>query len=100
MTLNSTLLQNSISSSVNSTSSLVDMQSSRYSSSLLANSSNAGGTRQQSPLSSDLPGPSGIGPMQHAPLVRISTFNLRLTKIFGRGINRIRIFQIVVRGRR
>ncbi|KAL7030527.1 hypothetical protein ACKWTF_006695 [Chironomus riparius] len=68
MTLNSSLLQNSISSSVNSTSSLADMQSSRYSSNLLGNSSNAGGTRQQSPLSSDLPGPSGIGPMQHAPL--------------------------------
>lgn len=71
MTLNSSLLQNSISSSVNSTSSLADMQSSRYSSNLMGNSSNAGGTRQQSPLSSDLPGPSGIGPMQHAPLVRI-----------------------------
>ena len=71
MTLNSSLLQNSISSSVNSTSSLVEMQSSRYSSNLLGNSSSAGGTRQQSPLSSDLPGPSGIGPMQHAPLVRI-----------------------------
>lgn len=64
MTLNSTLLQNSISSSVNSTTSLADMQSSRYPSNLLGNSS--GGTRQ-SPHGE--PGPSGIGPMQHAPLV-------------------------------
>ncbi|KAG5684655.1 hypothetical protein PVAND_013873 [Polypedilum vanderplanki] len=70
MTLNSTLLQNSISSSVNSTTSLADMQSSRYSSNLLGNSSSSG--TRQSPLNSDLPGPSGImgsaGPMQHAPL--------------------------------
>lgn len=73
MTLNSTLLQNSISSSnmmstsVNSTTSLSDIQSSRYTSSLLGNSSS--GTRH-SPLTSDMPGPSGIGPVQHAPLVR------------------------------
>lgn len=67
MTLNSTLLQNSISSSVNSTT-IADMQSSRYSSNLLGNSS--GGTRQSPLGGSDLPGPSGMtGPMQHAPLV-------------------------------
>lgn len=70
MTLNATLLQNSISSNlmqspVNSTS-LADIQSSRYAANLLANSGNAG--TRQSPLG-DLPGPSGIGPMQHAPLV-------------------------------
>lgn len=71
MTLNSTLLQNSISSSnmmstsVNSTTSLSDIQSSRYTSGLLGNSSS--GTRH-SPLTSDMPGPSGIGPVQHAPL--------------------------------
>lgn len=72
MTLNSTLLQNSISSSnmmstsVNSTTSLSDIQSSRYASSILGNSSS--GTRH-SPHTSDMPGPSGIGPVQHAPLV-------------------------------
>jgi hypothetical protein len=76
MTLNSTLLQNSISSSnmmstsVNSTTSLSDIQSSRYPASLLGNASS--GTRH-SPLSSDMPGPSGIGPVQHAPLVSLST---------------------------
>lgn len=70
MTLNSTLLQNSISSSnmmssVNSTTSLSDLQSSRYTSNLMGNSSS--GTHH-SPLA-DMPGPSGIGPVQHAPLV-------------------------------
>jgi hypothetical protein len=68
MTLNTTLLQNSISSSnmmstsVNSTTSLSDIQSSRFT---LGNSSS--GTRH-SPLA-DMPGPSGMGPVQHAPLV-------------------------------
>ena len=71
MTLNPSLLQNSISSSnmmstsVNSTTSLSDIQSSRFTSSLLGNSSS--GTRH-SPLA-DMPGPSGMGPVQHAPLV-------------------------------
>lgn len=74
MTLNSTLLQNSISSSnmmstsVNSTTSLSDIQSSRYTTGHLGNASS--GTRH-SPLTSDMPGPSGIGPVQHAPLVRL-----------------------------
>ena len=81
MTLNSTLLQNSISSSnmmstsVNSTTSLSDIQSSRYTSNLLGNSSS--GTRH-SPLTSDMPGPSGIGPVQHAPLVRQTAFVLNV----------------------
>ena len=72
MTLNSALLQNSMASSmstsVNSTTSLSEQQSSRYSSALLGNSSSS---TRHSPLTSDMPGPSsGIGPIQHAPLVR------------------------------
>lgn len=75
MSLNATLLQNSISSSniiassVNSTS-LGDIQSSRYAANLLANSGNSG-TRQSPSDIINMPGPSGIGPMQHAPLVSI-----------------------------
>lgn len=70
MTLNSSLLQNSISSSnnmtssVNSTTSLSDLTSSRYNAML-------GNSTRHSPLTDSLPGPSGIGPVQHAPLVRI-----------------------------
>jgi hypothetical protein len=57
-------------SPVNSTS-LADIQSTRYAVNLLANSGNSG--TRQSPLG-DLPGPSGIGPMQNAPLVRFIYF--------------------------
>lgn len=70
MTLNSSLLQNSLSSSnnmtssVNSTTSLSDLTSSRYNAML-------GNSTRHSPLTDSLPGPSGIGPVQHAPLVRI-----------------------------
>lgn len=56
MILNSTHLKNSMNSS--------DMQSSRYPS-MLGNSMSS--TSRHSPT--DMPGPSGIAPVQHAPLV-------------------------------
>lgn len=74
MTLNSSLLHNSITSSnahsINSTSaSDLSTNASRYSTSILGNSGN-----RHSPLTDVLPGPSGIGPVQQAPLVSKSIY--------------------------